>query len=297
MINLNNLFNNQKKYELLKQIGEGANGKVYSARRTYDGEIVAMKYLNFSDRESLQRFQNEIAVYQELEKSPFIVKIFDHSLHSFEAYLVMEFCKYGNARNQMSFFINNQVLTVALLLGVAKGIKQIHSLGTYHRDLKPDNLLLTEDGDGNYILKIGDAGMSCFLEDADIFRNATYTLQGTPDYIAPELFRGYSFLAESDIFSFGVTCHELLTGVRPIADEKVIRGPIELRSLLERMLNSDPNKRPNIEQTISAMKTAINQLKFNQAIVELGKDILKGGVILGGIFLGAKILDDLFGNK
>lgn len=287
---------NIKKYELLTTIGEGANGKVYKAKRNEDGTIVAIKYLNHSDSKSRFRFENEIKVYTQLRNCPFIVKILDYSLNSFKPYLVMEFCQYKNARNQMALFLNHQSLGVGLLLGVAKGIKQIHELNTYHRDIKPDNLLLTTDAYGNYILKIGDAGMSCFLPHSSSFYNATYSLQGTPTYIAPELFLGKEFSAAADVFSFGVTCHELLTGVRPLAGQKVTRGPIEMRNIIERMINVNPNNRPSIEQVIAEMKIAFDQVKFNHNINNLATGFFKAGAIFGTILLGVKILDELFDN-
>lgn len=284
-----------KKYELLKKIGEGANGEVYSAR-SKDGVIVAIKYLNFSDSKSWQRFQNEINIYRKLEECSFIVKIVDFSLDYLKPYLVMEFCRHGNARAQMQLFINNPVLGVGLLLGVAAGVGRIHGIGTFHRDIKPDNLLLADDAFGNYILKLGDAGMSCFLPDSSSLTNATYSLQGTPTYIAPELFRAADFSSAADIFSFGVTCHELLTGVRPVAGQKVSRGPVELRNLIERMIAVEPSKRPTIHQTVDEMRAAFHQMKSNQFLSDLGEGILKVGAVFGGAFIGIKILESLFGE-
>lgn len=286
-----------EKYELLKKIGEGANGEVYSAKRRADGLIVAVKYLNFSDSKSWRRFQNEISIYRKLEECPFIVKIVNFSLDSFKPYLVMEFCRHGNARSQMELFINNPVIGVGLLLGVADGIRHIHGLDTFHRDIKPDNLLLADDAFGNYILKLGDAGMSCFLKDSNSLFNATYSLQGTPSYIAPELFRGADFSSAADVFSFGVTCHELLTGVRPIAGQKVSRGPAELKNLIERMIDIEPNKRPTIHQTVNEMRAVFNQMKSNQILSDLGERLLKVGAIFGSAFIGIKILEDLFGEE
>lgn len=300
MNNLNFTFNfgqrNRQKYEMLNKLGEGANGEVYKAKRNEDGSIVAIKYLNYSDSKSHQRFKNEIEVYRQLWDCPFVVQILDFSLDFLKPYLVMEFCEYDNARTQMNFFVSNHSLSVGLLLGIANGIKQIHDLNTYHRDIKPDNLLLTTDAQGNYILKLGDAGMSCFLPDSNVFSNATYSLQGTPNYIAPELFLGKKFTAAADIFSFGVTCHELLTGVRPFAGQKVTRGPAPMRNIIERMIDADPRKRPAIEQVNAEMKIAFEQIKYNQAYVDLGTGVLNIGAVIGSILLGAKLLDELFGN-
>lgn len=277
--------NNVEKYELLNKIGEGANGEVYKAKRNEDNSIVAIKYLNYSGSKSRRRFENEIEIYRKLWNCPFIIKILDYSLDSFKPYLVMEFCQHGNARNQTNLFINNHSLGVGLLLGAVEGIRQIHSLNTYHRDIKPDNLLLTTDAFGNYILKLGDAGMSCFLPDSSIFSNATYSLQGTPSYIAPELFHGKAFSAAADVFSLGVTCHELLTGIRPFAGQKVTRGPIEMRNLIERMISDDSRKRPTIEQVISEMKIAFNQISFNQKAGDFATGLFKAGAVFGAVIL------------
>jgi eukaryotic-like serine/threonine-protein kinase len=285
------------KYEKLEKLGEGANGIVHKAKRTSDGKIVAIKYLKTFDFQSRQRFQNEIQVYQKLEKSSNIIKIYDYSLTRSESYFVMEFCEFGNARNQLNYFMDNPVQAVDMLLGVTKGIKRIHDLGTYHRDIKPDNLLFTKNIIGNYVLKIGDAGMSCLLPNSNIFSNATYTLQGTASYIAPELFLGRPFTAKSDIFSFGVTCHELLTGVQPLAGQFVTRGPFEMQNVVQRMIASDPKNRLSIEQVIGEMTQALSEMKAKQEVKDFIGGLVKVGVVVGGAFLGANLLNELFKRK
>ena len=155
---------------------------------------------------------------------------------------------------------------------------------------------MTTDASGNYILKLGDAGMLCFIGDSNFYQNATYSLKGTPNYIAPELLRGEAFSAAADVFSFGVTCHELLTGVRPYAGQQVTRGPVEMRNLIEKMISDDPNNRPTVEQVISEMKVAFNQLKLKQIGTDFTTGLFKAGTVIGGILLGTRILDELFGN-
>jgi serine/threonine protein kinase len=180
---------------------------------------------------------------------------------------------------------------------LTQGIKQIHDLGTYHQDIKPDNLLLTKNAFGNYVLKLGDAGMSCLLPSNSIFNNATYTIQGTPSYIAPELFQGYQYSEKADVFSFGVTCHELLTGIRPIAGQFVTREPAEMQNLIQRMISINANNRPDIEQVISEMAQISNALKSKQDIKDLLGRLLKAGAIVGGAFVGLSLLDELFKKK
>lgn len=265
------------KYLILGRIGAGLNGEVFEATRQSDGQKVAIKYLNKTDGKSVSRFQNEAQVYQRLNSCLYIVSLLDYSFESPRPYLVMEFCNYKSARNQISLFMNDHCLAVELLLGVAKGIREIHNLGIFHRDLKPDNLLLSGNFWGNYILKIGDAGMSCFIPDPDNLFNRTYTMQGTPNYIDPELFNGKAFSATSDIFSFGVTCYELLTGIRPYPGQKMIHGPEEMRRLIEAMILPTSRNRPNIDQIIAEMELALRPLKVRKA----GQNILLG--ILGGL--------------
>jgi serine/threonine protein kinase len=281
---------NSSKYKILEKIGGGANGDVHLATRLTDNKKVAVKYLKNFDFNSRRRFQNEVQIYQTLKKSPFIVRILDYSLQSNTPYLVMEYCAYGNARNQIKYFKENPAESVKLLLGVAKGIKQIHSLGTFHRDIKPDNLLFTKDLLDNYVLKVGDAGMSCFLPNQNMFNNQTYTIQGTRNYIDPELFRGVAFNEKSDIYSFGVTCHELLTGFPPIAGQVVTQGPVEMQNLIQRMISTNSKYRPNIDDIIAEMETALQQIKTNQ-LWSTGFTIFGLGVVAGSIF---GIISELF---
>lgn len=281
------------KYFHIEKVGEGANGRVYTAR-TEDNQVVAIKYPAHTNPKSRERFQNEVKIYLELQACPFIVKILDFSLDPVAPFLVMEFCKCGNARSQHSWFINNSRDGIRLLLGIAEAVRQFHDIGTYHRDIKPDNLLMDKDLFGNYTLKLGDAGMSCMLPDQYSILNATYSLQGTPTYIAPELLQGRNFSAAADIFSLGVTMHELLAGERPYAGQTITRGPAEMQNLIQRMIDPDPNRRPTIHETIAGMNAAFHQISARQNINEFVGGILKAGAVLGGIFIGISALDYLF---
>lgn len=280
------------KYQLIDKIGAGANGNVFTAR-TEDDQVVAIKYPAHTNPKSRERFQNEIKIYLELQACPFIVKILDFSLDPKAPFLVMEFCKYGNARSQHAWFMNYSRDGIRLLLGIAEAVRRFHDIGTYHRDIKPDNLLMDKDFFGNYTLKLGDAGMSCMLPNQNSILNATYSLQGTPKYIAPELLQGRSFSAAADIFSLGVTMHELLAGERPYSSQKITSGPIEMRNLIQRMIDSDPNRRPTIDETIRGMNTAFNQISARQKIYEIVGNVFKAGAVLCGIFVGVSALDYL----
>jgi serine/threonine protein kinase len=280
------------KYQLIEKIGEGANGQVYKARSD-DNVVVAIKYLAHADPKSRERFQNEVRIYLKLQACPFVVKILDFSLDPLAPFLVMEFCKSGNARSQHAWFINNSRDGIRLLLGIADAVGRFHDLDTYHRDIKPDNLLMDTDLFGNFTLKLGDAGMSCLLPDQGSILNATYSLQGTPTYIAPELLQGETFSAASDVFSLGVTMHELLAGERPHAGQRIISGPVEMQNLIQRMIDPNPRNRPTIHETIAGMNVAFHQISARQNINEFVGGILKAGALLGGIFVGISALDYL----
>lgn len=168
-------------------------------------------------------------------------------------------------------------LAFLIIVETAAGIEAIFSTGGVHRDIKPDNLLIKEDMHGNWIMKVNDFGLARLPQG--VAASFITTLAGTPGYAAPEVLRGAPPSQAADIFSFGVTIHELFTNVRPLPGSKVLSCPSLLRPLVQRMIDVNPNNRPYITGVRRELVLASEALKGQK----------QGLMLLGGIAIAAVI--------
>jgi serine/threonine protein kinase len=267
------------RYERISLLGEGATGKVYLGRRLSDGATVAIKYLRVVNYNALREFQLEVSNYYRQQDCPFVVDILDYDFSGNEAYLVLEYCQFGSARQFVSQLWWEDEKLAALLVHAAGGVKSIHLAGGFHRDIKPDNLLVTLTKNGNLIMKVNDFGLAR-LPSNHAFPFVTVNLAGTPGYIAPEVLKGQSFSYPADIFSFGVTIHELFTGIRPLAGTTYLSCPGPLVTLVAKMLSVDPRQRPSIDEVEIALAAAAKEMKSQkQTLIAVGVTAVVGLVV------------------
>jgi serine/threonine protein kinase len=260
-------------YQDFELLGSGATGEVYKARRLSDGLMVAKKYSRFFDISALHDFQRE-AWNQQRVNSPFVVNIIGFDFRSQPPFLVLEYCDLGSAREALANVYFQPDKIAALLSHAAAGIEAIQSLGGVHRDIKPDNLLVKTDQNGNWVMKVNDFGIARLPQGiAGAF--LTRTPAGTPGYAAPEILRGAPPTKASDIFSFGVTIHELFTNFRPAPGSKILACPGILRPMVQRMIDINPLNRPSISEVRKELILASEVLKCQR----------QGIMLLGGIVL------------
>lgn len=270
------LYSTVPKYQKLERLGAGATGEVHKARRLSDGRIVALKYSRLYDYFALREFQRE-AWNQQRVNCPFVVDILDCNFSAQPPYIVLEYCEQGSARQALAnvFWQPDKIAT--LLSHAAAGIEAIFSNGGVHRDIKPDNLLIKEDKNGNWIMKVNDFGLARLPEGVAV--SFITTLAGTPGYAAPEILRGAPPSQAADIFSFGVTIHELFTTVRPVPGSKSLSCPGLLRPVVQRMIDVNPNNRPHIAEVRRELVLASEALKSQR----------QGLMLLGGLAIAAVI--------
>lgn len=194
-------------------------GEVYRARDPRLGRDVALKILPAdvaTDPSRRQRFENEARAVAALNH-PNIVAVYDVG----EGFIVSELVE-GEPLSGARFGLRK---TLDIAAQVASGLAAAHAAGVVHRDLKPDNILLTRDGRPK-ILDFGLARMTQLSGSADATMTGPLTgpgtVMGTVGYMAPEQVRGLDADHRSDIFSFGVVLHELLAGERPFAGETAV---------------------------------------------------------------------------
>lgn len=208
------------KYQIIREVGHGGMGAVYLARRT-DGEFeqeVALKLVRQSIAEShvIERFRRERQILASLNH-PHIAKLLDGGVsENGEPYLVMEFID-GVPITDFAASLNvGQKLR--LFLKVCSALSYAHRNLVVHRDIKPGNILVTDDGEP----KLLDFGLAKLIHDGlgmDVTQTATSYRALTPAYASPEQLRAEAITTSSDVYSLGVVLHELLTGERPFKFE------------------------------------------------------------------------------
>jgi len=203
------------KYQITKVLGQGGMGVVYAAVDPFIGRDVAIKFLSKKASDSdtaLKRFVQEARAVGQLQ-NPNVVSLFDVNLTEDGTwYLVMELITGGTAGDLLD---RKKVIdwkrATRIVADACRGLAAAHAKGFVHRDIKPDNLMLTEDGTA----KISDFG----LAKAQYSETPTLTQQnqvlGTPHYMSPEQCRGWTVDGRSDIYSLGATYFDLLTGRPP----------------------------------------------------------------------------------
>lgn len=200
------------RFELTQEIGKGGMGTVYQGLDLKTRQPVAIKALKEeviqADPILLARFEREGEALRQLNH-PNIVKVLATISEGNDHYLVMEYIGGGSLSTQLERFPNlpiKQILRIGL--GVADALVKTHALGIIHRDIKPSNILLTEGGTP----RLTDFGVA-HTEQSHLTQ--TGTMMGTLGYLSPEAFQQLTLDARADIWSFGITMYEMLTGHRP----------------------------------------------------------------------------------
>src|SRR5262245_46327689 len=219
-------------------------GEVYRARDTRLDRTVAIKVLPAAlahDSDRLRRFEHEARAIASLNH-PHICQLYDIG----PGYLVLEYIDGEPLRGPVAA---PEALRQATQ--IARALEAAHDRGILHRDLKPTNVLITRDG----TVKLLDFGLAKLLRSTredpdDLTRAASHTIAGavlgSPGYMSPEQAAGKTLDIRSDVFSFGIVLHELLSGARPSGDGDAFRSSQTLPPLghiVRRCLAPDPRER------------------------------------------------------
>ncbi len=202
-------------YELLERIGQGAMGSVFKARQLSMDRIVAVKVLNLKrggDPNYIERFEREARSVGQLNHANIIQGIEVGEANGLH-YLVMEYVDgepISSLLHREGPMGEKRCLQIALQ--VARALDHAARHGVIHRDVKPENLMLTRDG----IAKLCDLGLAKQTRQGGANLTMEGITVGTPNYISPEQARGESDIdARSDIYSLGATLYHMATGVPP----------------------------------------------------------------------------------
>ncbi len=208
------------RYQLVALIGEGGMAAVYRAVDTRLGRSVAVKVLRSEytrDQPFLQRFQQEAEFAASLGAHPNIVAIYDIGQDKDRNYFVMELVE-GRDLKAIIRELAPLPISVAFPIGqqVAAALDFAHKRGLVHRDIKPQNIMVTPNGEA----KVTDFGIARSLAASQLTR--TGMVIGTAHYLSPEQAQGMATGAPSDIYSLGVVVYEMITGHLPFEADSPI---------------------------------------------------------------------------
>ena len=249
-------------YDVLAKIAEGGMGAVYKGRHVQTGQLVAIKVLPPTTSRNpilMKRFEQEYRAASALDH-PHVVKAIEFNGTGSSPFLVMEFVdgeSLGAKVDRDGPLPEDEAIRI--IAQVCQGLHKAHKQKLIHRDVKPDNILVTADG----VAKLTDLGL---VKDAENEMNLTRTGRGlgTPNYMAPEQFRDAKNAdVRCDIYSLGATLYTLLTGETPFGkvgpldcwmrkQRNDLASPRELNAgvservswAVMRSMSGDPGKRP-----------------------------------------------------
>jgi len=265
-------------YDLLELLGEGGMGKVFRAHDSQEDRIVALKVMTggpSASDEIRRRFRREAAAGMRLSH-PNIVKIFEVGEQEGQFFISMEFVEGKTVRQVLRQGPLKPQEAIDISIAVCEALKEAHSMGIVHRDIKSDNLMVPAGGG----VKVMDFGIAK-LQDASILTQEG-TVMGTASYMSPEQAVGEPVDHRSDIFSLGIVLFEALTGQLPFPGDyelAVIYSIVNLSPVSIRELNKDVPEL--LEQVVVKAMRKEPQQRY-QDVDEMIQDLTKVKAFLEG---------------
>ncbi|XP_042301521.1 serine/threonine-protein kinase Nek5 isoform X2 [Sceloporus undulatus] len=251
-------------YEIIKMIGEGSFGKVFLAHGKEDNQLCVIKEISLTKmpRKEKESSQKEVALLARL-KHPNIVTFYTSIQEKNKLYIIMEYCDGGDLMKRIKMqhgvlFEEDKIL--GWFVQISLGLKHIHDRKILHRDVKAQNIFLSNNG---MIAKLGDFGIARTLSNTMEFAR---TCVGTPYYLSPEICENKPYNNKTDIWSLGCVLYELCTLKHPFEGNnlpqlvlKICRGhfvPVstkysyDLRSLISHLFKTSSRDRPSINSIL-----------------------------------------------
>ena len=275
------------RYQILGELGRGAMGVVYRALDPAINRPVAIKTIKLADlTDEAERGRLKERLFREAQSAgilshPGIVTVYDVGEEGDVTYIAMEFVNGASLEKVLLREEPPEPQTIlSILQQTAAALDYAHKRGIVHRDIKPGNIMLDEDG----VAKIADFGVAKIAQSQQMTQ--TGMVLGTPNYMSPEQVQGKPVDGKADQFSLGVAAYEMLTGEKPFAAEQlttvlykiVSEDPLPPQHLnpslgwavamvLNRALAKDPSKRyPTCTEFATALDAALKTKKGWKAL-------------------------------
>lgn len=243
----------QKRYMLMQEIGRGGMGIVYKAKDTLLDRVVAYKILpSFlsTHPSNFDRFLREARISANLNHRN-IVMIFDTGSEKDNNFITMEFVE---GKTLDTYLHDGRKFKLSEVINIAKqvcrALSYAHKSNVVHRDIKPANIIISKEG----VIKIMDFGIAKLLED--ISKDLT-SVSGTPLYMSPEQILGKAVDFQTDLYSFGITLFELLTGRTPFIEGDIYYHHLNTKPISPKEIN------PSVPDTLC--KIILKCLEKNKA--------------------------------
>lgn len=258
------------RYEIIRNIGEGGMANVYLAIDTILNRKVAVKILRgdlATDEKFVRKFQREASAASNLDH-PNIVGIYDVGEDDGNYYIVME---YVEGRTLKSLIKRRGALTlpevIDIMTQLTSGIAHAHEKGIIHRDIKPQNVLILDDG----LVKIADFGIAQALNSNELTQ--TNSVMGSVHYLPPEQANGTGSTYKSDIYSLGILMFELLIGKVPFKGENAVEIAIkQMKDPIPSVCDLNENIPQSVENIV-LKATAKNPKNRYDTVEEMKYDI------------------------
>ncbi|MHC4252187.1 MAG: protein kinase domain-containing protein [Planctomycetota bacterium] len=280
-------------YEIIERIGQGGMGTVYKSRQLSMDRVVALKVLNdrySKDTKFIERFIREARAAGRLSH-PNVIHVHDVSESDGTHYFTMEYVDGTTVKRLLKKKGRLGVdKALDIVLQAAKSLEYAHENSIIHRDIKPDNLMITKDG----VVKLADLGIAKTFDEAGDESAKQRRVFGTPHYMAPEQALGKDIDARADIYSLGATFYHMLTGATPFqgptvtdvlkahiqaslppVQEKASDVPDSVVFILERMMAKTAEKRyasmnsliDDVEKVVADREADIERLDAGESSV------------------------------
>lgn len=235
------------RYQIIRTLGEGGMANVYLAYDTILNRNVAVKILRGefeNDEKFIRRFQREALSASNLSH-PNIVEMYDFGEDHGQNYIVMEYVD-GKTLKQLIKKRGHLTITevIDIMLQITDGMSHAHDSYIIHRDIKPQNIMILENG----MVKITDFGIAMALNSSQLTQ--TNSVMGSVHYLPPEQANGKTATIRSDIYSMGILMYELLTGEIPYKGENPVE--IALKHIKEPL--------PNVRDRISSLPQSVENI-------------------------------------
>jgi serine/threonine-protein kinase len=259
----------EESYDHIRKVAVGGMAEVYLGRQKSLGRPVAIKRIRpefRTNKDLLERFRREAKISGELLHQN-LGHVYDYRSVGSEAYIVMEYID-GFDLAEILERVKSLPIDVALMvaLRILWGLEYVHSHGMVHRDLKPDNVRISTRGE----VKIMDFGITLDPSEANLTMPGV--LIGSPHYLSPEQVTGDRLDGRADLFSFGITLYEMVTGKKPFFEtqtesvySRIKKGdfippqnirpeiPPFITHLIQSCLQVSPARRPESAQVLAEM--------------------------------------------
>ena len=259
------------RYEIVKSIGEGGMANVYLAHDTILDRKVAVKVLRgdlSGDDKFIRRFQREALSVSNLSH-PNIVEVYDVGEEDGQHYIVMEYIE-GKTLKQLLKKRESLTLSevVDIMTQLTDGIAHAHESYIIHRDIKPQNIMIQDDGR----IKITDFGIAMALNATQLTQ--TNSVMGSVHYLPPEQASGKGATIKSDIYSLGIMMYELLTGSVPFKGDNAVEIALKhMKDKIPSIRKQDPSIPQSVENII-LKATAKNPRNRYDSAKEMHEDLL-----------------------